>query len=60
MERDKNIKGFNIGVNIGKEAGQTIAHMHVHVIPRKSEDIPVSKCGVRMINPEKADYKKKK
>jgi diadenosine tetraphosphate (Ap4A) HIT family hydrolase len=54
--KDNEITGFNIGINIGRDAGQTVDHMHVHIIPRRSNDIPDSKCGVRMINPRKADY----
>ena len=36
---DKKISGFNIGINIGKDAGQTIFHCHVHVIPRRRGDV---------------------
>lgn len=54
--RDNQITGFNVGINIGSDAGQTIPHLHIHVIPRRPNDIPDSKCGVRMINPAKADY----
>ena len=55
--RDNQITGFNIGINIGSDAGQTMPHLHVHVIPRRPKDIPDSKCGVRMVNPAKADYR---
>ena len=54
---DNQITGFNVGINIGSDAGQTIPHLHVHVIPRRPNDIPDSKCGVRMVNPAKADYR---
>ena len=54
---DNQITGFNVGINIGSDAGQTIPHLHIHVIPRRPSDIPDSKCGVRMINPTKADYR---
>ena len=54
---DSQITGFNVGINIGSDAGQTISHLHIHVIPRRPKDIPESKCGVRMVNPAKADYR---
>ena len=54
--KDNEITGYNIGINIGRDAGQTIPHMHIHVIPRRSNDIPDSKCGVRMVNPKNADH----
>ena len=54
---DNQITGFNVGINIGSDAGQTIPHLHMHVIPRRPNDIPESKCGVRMVNPAKADYR---
>jgi diadenosine tetraphosphate (Ap4A) HIT family hydrolase len=56
-KEDNQISGFNIGINIGSDAGQTIPHLHVHVIPRRPKDVPESKCGVRMVNPAKADYR---
>jgi len=48
--------GFNIGINDGTAAGQTIAHGHVHVIPRYSDDVPDPRGGVRWILPDKAKY----
>ena len=47
---------FNIGVNDGTAAGQTVLHAHVHVIPRYAGDVPDPRGGVRWIIPEKADY----
>lgn len=41
--------GYNIGVNVGTAAGQTIFHLHVHVIPRYSGDIPNPRGGIRRI-----------
>ncbi|MDO8329578.1 MAG: HIT family protein [Fluviicoccus sp.] len=46
----------NVGVNDGAEAGQTVPHLHVHVIPRYAGDVPDPRGGVRWILPEKADY----
>src|SRR5262249_31785661 len=48
--------GYNIGVNIGHAAGQTVFHLHVHVIPRYHGDVPAPRGGVRHVIPEKADY----
>jgi diadenosine tetraphosphate (Ap4A) HIT family hydrolase len=48
--------GFNIGVNDGAAAGQTISHLHVHLIPRYHGDRADPRGGVRWIIPEKADY----
>jgi len=48
--------GFNIGVNVGTAAGQTIFHLHVHLIPRYSGDVPDPRGGVRHVIPAKANY----
>jgi len=48
--------GFTVGVNDGQAAGQTIAHAHIHVIPRRHGDVPDPRGGVRWIIPEKAAY----
>jgi diadenosine tetraphosphate (Ap4A) HIT family hydrolase len=47
---------FNIGVNDGAAAGQTVPHLHIHLIPRYNGDRPDPRGGVRWIIPEKADY----
>ena len=48
--------GYNIGVNIGPAGGQTIRHVHVHLIPRYVGDHPGPRGGVRQIIPWKAEY----
>jgi diadenosine tetraphosphate (Ap4A) HIT family hydrolase len=48
--------GFNIGVNVGRAAGQTVGHVHVHVIPRYNGDMADPRGGVRWVLPERADY----
>jgi diadenosine tetraphosphate (Ap4A) HIT family hydrolase len=48
--------GFNIGVNDGTAAGQTVMHAHVHVIPRRHGDVADPRGGVRWVVPDKAAY----
>ncbi len=48
--------GFNIGVNDGEAAGQTVMHAHVHVVPRYKGDVPDPRGGVRWVIPAKAAY----
>ncbi|HXY53598.1 MAG TPA: HIT domain-containing protein [Nitrospirota bacterium] len=48
--------GFNIGINDGLAAGQTILHLHIHLIPRYKGDMPDPRGGIRWIFPEKAVY----
>lgn len=48
--------GFNLGVNIGELAGQTIAHAHLHLIPRYRGDVPDPRGGIRWLIPERARY----
>ena len=56
IEKDDSVTGFNIGTNIGKSAGQTIFHAHMHLIPRRDGDIPNPRGGVRGVIPEKMSY----
>ena len=56
LETDSRIEGFNVGVNCGKAAGQTIFHCHVHLIPRRIGDIPDPQGGIRGVIPEKMHY----
>lgn len=48
--------GFNIGINNGEAAGQTVPHVHIHVIPRYEGDVEDPRGGVRWVIPEKAKY----
>ena len=48
--------GFNVGINDGPAAGQTVPHLHVHLIPRYLGDMGDPRGGVRWVLPEKADY----
>lgn len=56
IEIDKSIKAFNIGMNSGAEAGQTIFHFHVHLIPRRTGDVKDPRGGVRGVIPDKQNY----
>lgn len=47
---------FNIGINDGVAAGQTVLHLHIHLIPRYTGDRSDPRGGVRWLMPEKADY----
>ncbi len=48
--------GFNIGINVGDAGGQTVPHLHVHVIPRYDGDVEDPRGGVRFVIPGKANY----
>ncbi|MBK8670744.1 MAG: HIT domain-containing protein [Saprospiraceae bacterium] len=48
--------GFNIGINIGEKAGQTVNHVHIHLIPRYDGDVENPRGGVRCVIPDKKDY----
>jgi diadenosine tetraphosphate (Ap4A) HIT family hydrolase len=49
-------QGYNIGINDGAAAGQTVPHLHVHLIPRFEGDLPDPRGGVRWVIPAKAKY----
>ncbi len=56
IEERHSPEGYNLGVNIGGAGGQTVFHLHLHVIPRYAGDVPQPRGGVRWVLPEKADY----
>ena len=56
MQEDKSVTGFNVGINAGKSAGQTVFHVHVHLIPRRDGDVDQPKGGVRGVIPQKQSY----
>ena len=55
-ERDKTVTGFNVGMNCGQAAGQTVMHAHIHLIPRRNGDVDDPKGGVRGVIPGKMKY----
>lgn len=48
--------GYNIGINVGEAAGQSIFHVHMHLIPRYQGDVPSPRGGVRGVIPTKQNY----
>jgi len=56
LEKDPSVTGFNIGINCGQSAGQTIMHAHMHLIPRRDGDTPFPRGGVRGVIPDKMSY----
>jgi diadenosine tetraphosphate (Ap4A) HIT family hydrolase len=59
LKLDNTVTAFNIGINDGKDAGQSIHHLHVHLIPRRKGDIENPRGGVRGVIPSKQKYVKK-
>ena len=53
---DTTITGFNVGINDGEDAGQTIMHCHIHLIPRRKGDMESPRGGVRGVIPSKQSY----
>jgi len=56
IDREFKPSAYNIGINDGPSAGQTVLHLHIHLIPRYEGDRLDPRGGVRWIIPEKADY----
>ena len=59
LEQDSTVKGFNLGTNVGKVAGQSIMHCHIHLIPRREGDVENPQGGVRSVIQKKQHYKRK-
>jgi len=56
IEQEYKPDGYNVGINDGVAAGQTVMHLHVHVIPRYAGDVADPRGGIRWIIPGKAAY----
>lgn len=56
VDEKYNPDGYNIGMNLGEKAGQSIMHLHIHLIPRYTGDVKNPRGGVRGIIPEKQNY----
>lgn len=55
-QRQPKPDGYNVGVNVGRAAGQTVMHLHVHVIPRYAGDVADPRGGVRHCIPRHGNY----
>lgn len=58
LDKEFNPDGYNVGVNIGSAAGQSILHVHIHIIPRYRGDVENPQGGVRHVIPKKGHYKR--
>jgi len=56
LQKRFNPDGFNVGINIGETSGQTVPHVHIHLIPRYNGDVEEPRGGVRGVIPEKRSY----
>jgi len=56
IERTHSPAGYNLGVNVGRAGGQTIGHIHLHVIPRYVGDVSDPRGGIRWVLPARASY----
>jgi diadenosine tetraphosphate (Ap4A) HIT family hydrolase len=55
-ETDPTIDGYNVGINCGESAGQTVFHCHVHLIPRRKGDVENPRGGIRHVISGKGSY----
>lgn len=58
LEREHAPAGWNIGINVGEAAGQTVMHLHVHLIPRRAGDVDDPAGGVRFVIPTRGNYRR--
>jgi ATP adenylyltransferase len=56
LDEDREVRGFNVGVNAGAVAGQTVMHSHIHLIPRRANDTVNPRGGVRGVIPGMQSY----
>lgn len=56
LKKDPTVTGFNIGINCGETVGQTVFHAHIHLIPRRKNDTPNPRGGIRGVIPDKMNY----
>lgn len=56
LDGERSPAGYTVGMNVGKAAGQTVAHAHIHLIPRVAGDVPDPRGGVRWVIPARAPY----
>lgn len=56
LEKEFNPDGFNVGINVGESAGQTIFHVHIHLIPRYNGDVEDPEGGIRGVIPDRKNY----
>ena len=56
IEKEQHPDSYTIGINDGLAAGQTVPHLHMHLIPRFKGDVPDPRGGVRWVIPDKAKY----
>jgi diadenosine tetraphosphate (Ap4A) HIT family hydrolase len=58
LDDERHPDGYNIGINIGEAAGQTVMHLHLHVIPRFAGDVDDPAGGVRFVIPARGNYRR--
>lgn len=56
LNKSFNPDGFNVGININEAAGQTVSHVHIHLIPRYKGDVEDPRGGVRGVIPDRKNY----